>query len=122
MCKRTAAPAATVTVAAGDLFVAKIKKEMETCNNYRNVMWKAGTKVAFAVRDSWVVAWIQYPTVPIQETYTFPARTTVVAWGTAVNVNDLAPNTINLLKKCLKTGYNECVVNAELAGHNDARL
>jgi hypothetical protein len=26
------------------------------------------------------------------------------------------------LKKCLKDKYNECVVNAELAAHNDARL
>jgi hypothetical protein len=27
-----------------------------------------------------------------------------------------------VLKKCLKDGYDECVVNAELAAHNDARL
>jgi hypothetical protein len=28
----------------------------------------------------------------------------------------------NILKKCLKDGYNECIVKAELAAHNDARL
>jgi hypothetical protein len=35
---------------------------------------------------------------------------------------DKAANLANVLKKCLKDNYNECVVNAEFAAHNDARL
>jgi hypothetical protein len=56
------------------------------------------------------------------ETYTYPARTTVAAFGTVTEVKDTAENTLYVLKKCLKAGYNDCVVTAELVAHNDARL
>ena len=96
---------------------------MANCNNFRGLVWKPATTAAFAVRGSWAVAWIQYPTqVPKAETYTFAARTTKVAFGTATAVEDSAQNKLYITKKCLKTGYNECVVNAELSAHNEARL
>jgi hypothetical protein len=122
-CKRTAKPLDTVTVAAGDAYFAKIKIEMENCNNFRKIIWKSASTAAFAVRDSWVVAWIQYPTTaPTLEVYTYAARTTVVAFSAATETKDTTPNTANVLKKCLKDSYNECVVTKELNGHNDARL
>jgi hypothetical protein len=125
-CKHSPLPAgygASTSVADGNKFFAKIKTEMDHCNNFRGLVWKPATTAAFAVRDSWAVAWIQYPNqVPKTETYTFPARTTKVAFGTATAVDDNAQNKLYVLKKCLKAGYNECVANAELAAHNDARL
>jgi len=76
------------------------------------------------VRGSWTVAWVQFPSLaPKTETYQFAARTAVAAFGAPTSdVKDATENEKHILKKCLKDGYNECVVKAELAAHNDARL
>jgi hypothetical protein len=91
-CKRTPKIAndATATVEAANAYFAQIKTEMENCNNFRKIIWTKGTTVAFATRENWVVAWIQYPQLgPNLETYTYAERTTVKAIGDpTANVKD----------------------------------
>jgi hypothetical protein len=50
--------------ACEDRFNNLIKAEIKSCNDFRNIIWKAATSAAFAVRGEWVVAWVKYSTVP----------------------------------------------------------
>jgi hypothetical protein len=69
------------------------------------------------------VAWIKYPTIPVDETYSFTARTAGAPFGAAsADTAQTTENTANVFKKCLTDNYNECVVTAELGAHNDLRL
>jgi hypothetical protein len=110
-------------VAAGKEHIAKVNTNMNDCNNFRYTIWKSATSVSFAVKDSWVVAWVKYQTKPGTETFEYPARETEAAFGTPnPNYKDTTLNTANILRKCLENGYNGCIANTELAAHNHARL
>lgn len=123
-CKRLPLPAnsATMTVEAGNAWLATLKTHMDQCNNFRYTIWKGASSVAFAQRGSWVVAWVKYQTKPALDSYTYPARAAIAAFGAPTAVDD-SNNAANILPKCLHTdGYNECITSSELEAHNHERI
>jgi hypothetical protein len=125
---KTVKPADTATVAAGTAFYKAWNAELKQCNEFRGIIWKLAKKAAFATRDNWTVVWIEYQTeVPLVEAGTWASapRATIAVFGAeawTAGTRDATKNKANVLKKCMKDGYNECIVNAEFAKHNDARL
>jgi len=48
LCKRKAAPANTVSEADGKKYLAEIKKSIDDCNAFRQIIWSKGTHATFA--------------------------------------------------------------------------
>jgi hypothetical protein len=61
LCKpKTAKPADSVTVDAGKAFFKAYAADLKVCNEFRGIVWKNAKSVAFAHRENWVVAWVEY--------------------------------------------------------------
>jgi hypothetical protein len=77
-------------------------------------MWKQASTVAFAVRGNWVVAAVKFSSnTPVDTSYT-PATFGVSTMAWTVSGEEAGNNKLYILKKCIKKGFNECLLKLEL--------
>jgi hypothetical protein len=103
------------------------------------MIWDKADKAAFAIRGHWVVAWFRYANPSDLKLESQQYKTDVDQAGNTWRNSDVdatnvpltdaekLKNKADIRKRCMKKTaegkyYSSCVVDAELAAHNDIRL